>query len=95
MASAQIIYFGPFTQAFRTRIMKEWLPSFADHNLKLETNFSLVETLGDPVQIRSWNINGLPYDNFSMENGLIIYNSRRWPLMIDPQGQANKWLRKE
>lgn len=26
---------------------------------------------------------------------MILYysNARRWPLMIDPQGQANKWIR--
>ena len=45
------------------------------------------------LQIREWNINGLPTDNFSVENGIIITNARRWPLLIDPQGQANKWIR--
>jgi hypothetical protein len=23
----------------------------------------------------------------------LFSNSRRWPLMIDPQGQANKWIK--
>ena len=32
-------------------------------------------------------------DSFSVENGLIMSRSSRWPLMIDPQGQANKWIR--
>ena len=34
---------------------------------------------------RSWNINGLPTDGFSVDNGVMMENSRRWPLMIDPQ----------
>lgn len=48
--------------------------------------FSLNATLGEPVKIRAWQIAGLPIDNFSMDNGIIVSNSRRWPLMIDPQG---------
>ena len=47
-------------------------------------------TLGDPVRVRQWNIDGLPTDGFSVDNGIIVFNARRWPLMIDPQGQANK-----
>ncbi|KAJ8253116.1 hypothetical protein GJAV_G00209300 [Gymnothorax javanicus] len=50
-------------------------------------------SLGEPVKIRSWTIAGLPSDSFSIDNGIIISNARRWPLMIDPQGQANKWVK--
>jgi dynein heavy chain len=46
--------------------------------------FTLQNCLGDPVAIRSWNIDGLPRDNFSVENGIVISKARRWPLMIDP-----------
>ena len=49
--------------------------------------------LGIPVKIQSWNIHGLPKDDTSTENGIIIDKTRRWPLMIDPQTQANKFLK--
>ena len=49
-------------------------------------NFSLNLTLGEPVKIREWQIAGLPVDSFSIDNGIIVHNTRRWPLMIDPQG---------
>lgn len=55
--------------------------------------FSLTNVLGDPVKIRAWQIAGLPVDAFSIDNGIIVGNSRRWPLCIDPQGQANKWIK--
>ena len=40
--------------------------------------------LGDEVKIQAWNIAGLPKDTTSIENGIIIDKSKRWPLMIDP-----------
>lgn len=49
--------------------------------------------LGDPVKIQAWNIAELPKDDNSTENGIIIDKARRWPLMIDPQNQANKFIK--
>ncbi len=49
--------------------------------------------LGVDVKIQSWNIAGLPKDETSTENGIIIDKCRRWPLMIDPQSQANKFMK--
>jgi len=57
-----------------------------DKNILCSASFSLNATLGEPVKIRAWQIAGLPVDSFSIDNGIVVSNSRRWPLMIDPQG---------
>ncbi|KAL5013226.1 hypothetical protein ScPMuIL_007496 [Solemya velum] len=31
--------------------------------------------------------------SYSVENAIIVTCANRWPLMIDPQGQANKWVK--
>lgn len=49
--------------------------------------------LGEPVKIRDWTIDGLPNDSFSIDNAIIVSKARRWPLLVDPQGQANKWIK--
>ena len=46
--------------------------------------------LGEPVKIRDWTIDGLPNDSFSIDNGIMMSKARRWPLLIDPQGQVRK-----
>ena len=46
-----------------------------------------------PVQLRSWRIWGMPLDHVSVENGLMMTRAKRWPLVIDPQGQANAWIK--
>ena len=56
-------------------------------------SYSLVRSMGEPVKIREWNIWGLPVDEYSTENGILATKGKRWPLAIDPQGQANKWIR--
>lgn len=45
------------------------------------------------VKVHALCLQGLPADNFSTENGVIVTRGRRWPLMVDPQGQANKWVK--
>lgn len=62
--------------------------------LKYTENINMRGVLGKDVVIRSWAVAGLPSDNLSIENGIIMFGSRRWPLMIDPQTQANKFIKK-
>jgi dynein heavy chain len=93
ISSGVIAYLGAFTSAFRSEVSTEWSSKCKSMKIACSADFSLSKTLGDPVKIRDWNIAGLPTDSFSVDNGVIVANTRRWPLMIDPQGQANKWIK--
>ena len=48
------------------------------YKIACSENFNLSKVLGDLVKIRDWNIAGLPTDNFSIDNGVIVDNTRRW-----------------
>ncbi|KER18577.1 hypothetical protein T265_12226 [Opisthorchis viverrini] len=72
VSSGVVAYLGAFTSSFRQDQIKEWLQAVRDSAIPCSTVFSLVNTLGNPVEIRAWNIAGLPTDDFSVENGIII-----------------------
>uniref|UniRef100_A0A5F8GCZ7 Dynein axonemal heavy chain 3 n=1 Tax=Monodelphis domestica TaxID=13616 RepID=A0A5F8GCZ7_MONDO len=93
LSSGTVAYLGAFTVDYRTECQNQWLISCKEKEIPGSDHFSLSNTLGDPVKIRAWQIAGLPIDSFSIDNGIIVSNSRRWALMIDPQGQANKWVK--
>lgn len=88
ISSGVVAYLGAFTVDFRLEAIKEWRELCQKKEIPCSKTFSMNTTLGDPVKIRAWNISGLPVDSFSVDNGIIVSNSRRWPLMIDPQGKG-------
>ncbi|KAG7492071.1 hypothetical protein MATL_G00010690 [Megalops atlanticus] len=93
LSAGMVAYLGAFTVDYRVECQKEWHMLCKEKEVPCSEEFTLSNTLGNPVSIRAWQIAGLPVDSFSTDNGIIVSNSRRWPLMIDPQGQANKWIK--
>lgn len=88
-----IAYLGPFTATFRAESLEKWRMHVINSNIPCSREYNFVEVLGSEIKINSWNIFGLPRDAFSIENAIIMDNSNRWSLFIDPQGQTNKWIR--
>lgn len=86
-------YLGAFTSNYRKELVDHWVRKCNEVELPLSTNFSLLRVLADPYEIRMWNACGLPRDSVSTENGILVTKAGRWPLMIDPQEQANRWIR--
>ena len=84
-----IAYAGAFTASYRARIVDSFVEMCRRAGIAHTSRFSLTNILGEPVKVREWLISSLPNDSFSIENGIVIANARRWPLCIDPQGQVN------
>jgi len=93
VAAAFLSYAGPFDTAYRESLVQGWLARVKENNVHSSDDFNFANFLADPSDVRDWNIQGLPSDQFSTENGVIVTRGRRWPLMVDPQGQANKWIK--
>jgi len=93
LSSGVVAYLGAFTIEYRNKLIDQWHISCMKAAIPCSERFSLIDILGEAVEIREWNIHGLPADNFSIENGIIVKHADRWPLMIDPQNQANKWIK--
>ena len=94
LSSAFLSYIGPFSKAFRKRIIEQdWLPLIKSLNIPITDNIDpVMHILTNDAAVASWNNDGLPADRISTENGAITMNCNRWPLMIDPQLQGIKWI---
>lgn len=93
VAAACVSYIGPFTNKYRAILTEQWKKSCREKNIPISDDFTIERILADPIQLREWGIQGLPADSLSIENGIYVTNAKRWPLMIDPQSQANKWIK--
>jgi dynein heavy chain len=84
LSCASISYIGGFTGSYRQEMVSGWITQCKEREIPTSSEFSVIKIMGDPVQIRGWNIAGLPTDNVSIENGIMATKAERWPLCIDP-----------
>ena len=83
LACAFVAYCGPFNQDFREYLI---------HHRLTTGSVDLTEFLADAGTIGDWSMEGLPSDPLSIQNGILVTRSSRYPLLIDPQGQAINWI---
>ena len=95
MISASFIaYIGPFNEGFRAQLVEKWLEDVKARSIPgTEGGTDPIAMLSDEATIAGWQREGLPADRLSVENGAILNNCTRWPLLVDPQLQGSNWLR--
>lgn len=99
LAAAFTTFLGKCSEDARARVVREWereilesLPSSASSK-----GFDYRKLLSNESELLKWKAMGLPADNLSMENALIVTNSGgdRCPFIIDPASACTTWLQAE
>ena len=77
---------------FPIQLLNRWIERCSELNIPVSEDFSVINVLATNFEIRQWNTDGLPRDNVSTENAVLVTRGRRWPLMIDPQEQVSQLI---
>ncbi|KAF8592026.1 dynein heavy chain protein 1 [Ramaria rubella] len=95
LSAAFVAYGGFFDQHYREGMWQEWSGHLADANIKYKPELSLTEYLSTPDDRLSWQSKSLPSDTLCTENAIMLKRFNRYPLIIDPTGQATTFLLNE
>jgi len=88
-----VVYCGPFNTEFRDKLYSTFLAEVQKRGVAGHATVEMVQFLVDQGTVGEWALEGLPSDELSVQNAIMVTRSSRYPLMVDPQGQANRWIK--
>ena len=87
-------YTGPFNKTFRELLLDhKFLGDLIERKIPVTKGLNVSAMLTDEATTGQWNLQGLPTDDLSTQNGILTTTAARFPLMIDPQGQGLAWIK--
>ncbi|KAI8852562.1 dynein heavy chain and region D6 of dynein motor-domain-containing protein [Chytridium lagenaria] len=92
LSSAYLAYGGFFDQQYREALLVRWVSHLESANIKFKSDLSIPEYLSTADERLLWQENQLPADDLCTENAIMLKRFNRYPLIIDPSGQASSFL---
>ncbi|XP_074099131.1 dynein heavy chain, cytoplasmic isoform X3 [Cotesia typhae] len=95
LSSAFLAYAGYFDQHYRQNLFTTWCQHLQNANLQFRPDIARTEYLSNPDERLRWQANALPTDDLCTENAIMLKRFNRYPLIIDPSGQATEFIMNE
>ncbi|TPX53424.1 hypothetical protein SeMB42_g00788 [Synchytrium endobioticum] len=92
LASAFLTYAGFFDQSYRAILLSKWTTHLEKSGIRSKVDLAISEYLSTAEERLMWQKNSLPSDNLCTENAIMMKRFNRYPLIIDPSGQATTFL---
>ncbi|EEH55878.1 flagellar outer dynein arm heavy chain gamma [Micromonas pusilla CCMP1545] len=94
LASSFVSYLGPFNKEFRDLLLsRDFYGDCVERGIPVTENLDVTRFLVDESEIGEWNLQGLPTDELSIQNGIMVTRATRYPVLVDPQGQGTAWIK--
>jgi dynein heavy chain 1 len=95
LSSAFMAYGGYFDQQFRHSLLTKWQSHLQQGHIQFKSDLALTEYLSNADERLRWQANALPKDVLCTENAIMLKRFNRYPLVIDPSGQASDFIMNE
>eukprot|EP01029_Cantina_marsupialis_P002018 TRINITY_DN11834_c0_g1_i3.p1 TRINITY_DN11834_c0_g1~~TRINITY_DN11834_c0_g1_i3.p1 ORF type:complete len:2324 (+),score=948.09 TRINITY_DN11834_c0_g1_i3:913-6972(+) len=95
LSAGFLSYSGFFDYRQRKELMRKWTNHLEDVEISFRENLPLLDYLSTSDQRLNWAGHGLPQDDLSIENCIIMQRFLRYPFLIDPSGQSLQFLQKQ
>ncbi|TFK76697.1 dynein heavy chain protein 1 [Pluteus cervinus] len=92
LSAAFLAYGGFFDQHYREVMWQECCNHLMEANVKFKQELSFTEYLSTADDRLAWQSKSLPSDTLTTENAIMLHRFNRYPLIIDPTGQATTFL---
>ncbi|XP_060534779.1 dynein axonemal heavy chain 5 isoform X2 [Cylas formicarius] len=93
LATGFLSYCGPYNQEFRAGLVNTWMDILQSRSIPYTIRLNITSMLVENATVSEWTLQGLPNDDLSVQNALIVTKSRSYPLLIDPQNQGKMWIK--
>lgn len=93
LATGFLSYCGPYNQEFRANLVNTWMEILLSRSIPYTVSLNIINMLVENATVSEWTLQGLPNDELSVQNALIVTKSRSYPLLIDPQNQGKMWIK--
>ncbi|KAK5935878.1 hypothetical protein CgunFtcFv8_021195 [Champsocephalus gunnari] len=92
LSAGFLSYAGPFNQEYRSLLLELWKREMEQRLIPFSPDLNVIGLLVDNTTVSEWSLQGLPSDDLSIQNGIVVTKASRYPLLIDPQGQGKTWI---
>lgn len=92
LAAAFLAYAGFFDQQYREQMWASWMDHLQINEITFKPELNFCEYLSSADDRLRWAAQSLPPDSLCTENAIMLNRYDRYPLIIDPSGQAINFL---